>query len=483
MKHWIRNIVVLVLVAVLLAAGTQWYQRRKSTTESTIKTAPVTRGEVVQTIGATGTLQPEEVINVGAQVAGRITEFGKDTAGKTVDYGSEVAQGTVLALIDPDVYQSDVDSAQAQLGSAMAGVDRAIADAAQFEAKYKQAERDWARAQKLGSTDALAQVDYDNYQSAYESAKANVAVSKASIEQAKRAVAQAQASVDRAQRNLAFCTITAPVKGVVIDRRVNIGQTVVASLNAPSLFLLAKDLHRMQVWVAVNEADIGSIRTGQPVTFTVDAFPGRTFKGEVGKVRLNASMTQNVVTYTVEVTTDNASGTLLPYLTANVQFEVSRREDVLTVPNAALRWTPQEDQVAPDVREAMAAKPAESGGASESRGGRGGEGRRGAGGRRSTSGPSTQQSNDSQIHAWRSGTVWVRDDQFVRPIEVRAGTTDGVVTEVMGEGLNEGTEIIVSSAQPDSRSSAAAAPNTNPFAPRMGGSGGSRGGGSRGPRL
>ena len=148
-----------------------------------------------------------------------------------------------------------------------------------------------------------------------------------------------------------YCTIKSPVKGVIIDRRVNIGQTVVASLNAPSLFLIAKDLKRMQVWVAVNEADIGKIQPGLPVSFTVDAFPGETFRGEVGKVRLNASMTQNVITYTVEVITDNSNGRLLPYLTANVQFELSRLSGVLLAPNAALRWTPPAEQVAPEFRE------------------------------------------------------------------------------------------------------------------------------------
>src|SRR5262249_10173256 len=132
----------------------------------------------------------------------------------------------------------------------------------------------------------------------------------------------------------------------IIDRRVNIGQTVVSSLNAPSLFLIAKDLKRMQVWISVNEADIGSIRAGQPVTFTVDAFPSEMFKGEVNKVRLNAAMTQNVVTYTVEATTDNASGRLLPYLPANAKFEVQHDKDVLLVPNAALRYTPPPELIA-----------------------------------------------------------------------------------------------------------------------------------------
>src|SRR5207244_4435372 len=160
-------------------------------------------------------------------------------------------------------------------------------------------------------------------------------------------VDQAEGSVTRAERNLNYTTINSPVRGVVIDRRVNIGQTVVASLNAQSLFLIATDMRRMQVWVAVNEADVGSIHPGEPVSFIVDAFPGETFRGQVNKVRLNAAMTQNVVTYTVEVMTDNASGRLLPYLTANVKFEVDRHDDVLMVPNPALRWAPKAEQDAP----------------------------------------------------------------------------------------------------------------------------------------
>jgi len=141
-----------------------------------------------------------------------------------------------------------------------------------------------------------------------------------------------------------------------IDRRVNIGQTVVSSLSAPSLFLIAKDLTRMEVWVAVNEADIGSIQDGQPVTFTVDARPGHIFVGEVGKVRYNAQMTQNVVTYTVEIAADNAARMLIPYLTANVTFEVSRHDNVLMVPNSALRFIPKPEQIAPDVRESYFAE-------------------------------------------------------------------------------------------------------------------------------
>src|SRR5262249_41659128 len=138
-----------------------------------------------------------------------------------------------------------------------------------------------------------------------------------------------------------YCTIKSPVNGVIIDRRVDIGQTVVSSLSAPSLFLIAKDLSKMQVLVQVNEADIGHVKPGDPVTFTADAFPGDSFEGKVRKVRLNATQTQNVVTYTVEIVTDNSSLKLLPYLTANVRFVVDHREQVLAVPNAALRWSPK----------------------------------------------------------------------------------------------------------------------------------------------
>ena len=150
-----------------------------------------------------------------------------------------------------------------------------------------------------------------------------------------------------AKTNLGYTTITSPVRGMILDRRVNIGQTVVASLNAPSLFLIAKDLRRMQVWASVNEADIGRIRVNMPVRFTVDAYPGQMFRGKVTQIRMNATMTQNVVTYTVVVTTDNSSGKLLPYLTANVQFEMDQRSNVLLAPNAALRWKPQASQIDP----------------------------------------------------------------------------------------------------------------------------------------
>jgi len=390
---------------------------------SLFRTAAVKRGDLLATISATGTVEPEEVIDVGAQVAGRISVFGKDKNGKTIDYGSAVEEGTILAQIDDALYSAEVAMASAQLQQAKASVRRAESDLVQLKAKLFQAERDWERAQKLGpSSKALAESSYDGYKSAYETAKANIAVGEATIAQARGAVAQAQATLQRAERNLGYCTIKSPVKGVIIDRRVNIGQTVVASLNAPSLFLLAKDLTRMQVWVSVNEADIGNIHPGQPVSFTVDTYPGQVFRGEVGKIRLNATMTQNVVTYTVEVVTDNSDGRLLPYLTANVQFELSRSSNVLLVPNAALRWFPRSEQVASKFRNML-----------EPSGGGNDEGAK-------------QQPKDVAAQAGaknRQGLLWAQDGKYVRPIKVRIGPTDGTMTEVQGEELREGQEVVV----------------------------------------
>jgi HlyD family secretion protein len=352
---------------------------------------------------------------------------------------------TVLAKIDDSLYTAEEAQAQAQVQSASAAVQRAEADMEQLKAKLNQAERDWQRAQKLGPSEALAQSTYDAYRSAYDTAVANVAVGRAAILQAKASLAQAEAVLRRAQRNLSYCTIKSPVKGVIIDRRVNIGQTVVASLNAPSLFLIAKDLKRMQVWVAVNEADIGKIRPGLPVTFTVDAFPGETFRGEVGKVRLNASMTQNVVTYTVEIVTDNSSGRLLPYLTANVQFELDRRNNVLMVPNAALRWRPSAEQVAPEAREAFE-KPAGRKGKPE-----------GSSGSPSITGTGSAASTNRTA-------LWIPEGDYVKPIRVQAGLSDGIHTEVQGEGLTEEMSIVIGiQAQSNNKEDVA----TNPFTPKF----------------
>jgi HlyD family secretion protein len=407
------------------------------------RTVPVKRGDLVATISATGTLEPEAAVDIGAQVAGVIIAFGKDKRGKDINWGSVVEKGTVLAKIDDSLYAAAVETAKAQLLQADANV-------LQMKANLLHAEQDWGRAQRLGPSEALSQSAYDQYQANYEVAKANLAAAEASV-------AQAKATLRTAQLNLDYCTIKSPVKGVIIDRRVNIGQTVVSSLSAPSLFLIASDLKHIQAWVSVNEADIGSIFKGQPVTFTVDAYPGRVFKGRVGQVRLNATMTQNVVTYTVEVDTNNDDGKLLPYLTTNVQFVIGHRQGVLMVPNAALRWSPRPNQIFLEYGQTplTATITLSREGGVES----------------GTAGASRMR-----------GTIWVEQGKFVRPVYVYTGLTDGTLTEVEGKDLAEGMRVVVG----ETTREAAVGPSTerNPFTPQVGrgtrqgqvGSGGAGGG-------
>jgi HlyD family secretion protein len=433
-----RTILIAVAVVVVVALLFMGFLRQGGRSDAAFRTMPVNRGDLMATISATGTVEPEEVVDIGAQVAGKIVAFGKDKNGKTVDYGSVVEAGTVLARIDDALYAADVEQTKAQLGQNRAAVQYAEANLKQLQAKLYQAQRDWARAEKLGPSDALSQADYDAAKSAYEAAKANVEVGKASIVQAKKNVEASQAALQRAQQNLDYCTIVSPVKGVIIDRRVNIGQTVVASLSAPSLFLLAKDLTRIQVWVSVNEADIGHIRPGMPVSFTADAFPGQVFSGEVGKVRLNATMTQNVVTYTVEVNTDNADGKLLPYLTANVKFVVGERRNVLLVPNAALRWSPQPEQIVP------AARGKTKQGAEEPSQGQ----------------PSAAAGKAEPVR----GVVWVPEGSLVRPVRLRLGLTDGSMTEVESGKLQEGASLVVGEME---QQTGKPAPGGSPFAPQL----------------
>jgi len=402
--------------------GGYWWWQARGHAEMSFRTSAVKRGDVTATISASGTIEPEEVVDIGAQVAGLIKSFGKDIDGKTIDYGSVIEEGAVLANIDNSVYAADLSVAKAGELSAGANLE-------QMNAKLDQAQAEWTRAQDLYKSKLVAQVDFDTAKANYEVAKANVSV-------ANSAIAEAQAALEKAQRNLDFCTIKSPVKGVIIDRRVNIGQTVVSSLNAPSLFLIAKDLTRMQIWVAVNEADIGRITASSPVTFTCDAFPGRQFEGVVGKVRLNATMTQNVVMYTVVVTTENLDNVLLPYLTANVHFVIRKETDVLMVPNAALRWSPSSPaQIAPEARAQVATDPP------------------GAPAGETKSGKGSKE---------RTGTIWLKDGGLVRPLEVKAGVSDGANTAVTADSLQEGQEVVTGEVSASSQNT-----TKNPFVPQI----------------
>ncbi|MBN2296319.1 MAG: efflux RND transporter periplasmic adaptor subunit [Pirellulales bacterium] len=402
---------VLLLVVGLAVGGFVYYTMHKSAqADVSFRTVQIKRDELLLKISATGTVEPEEVVDVGAQVVGRIKNLGidPDNPKKMIDYGSVVHEGTELARIDDAIYKAQVDQAEASLL-------RAKADLIQAEAKLYQTKQEWSRAKELLPSNAIAQTDYDLAESNYKAAEAVVAVDRAVIK-------QDEAMLRLAQTNLDYTVIQSPVQGVIIDRRVNVGQTVVASLNAPSLFLIAKDLRRMQVWASVNEADIGRIHKNMPVRFTVDAYPGEIFQGTVTQIRLNATMTQNVVTYTVVVATDNSDLKLLPYLTANLQFVLEDHPQVLLVPNAALQWQPRPEQMLPG---------------------------------------SLQPDTDNK----QRGRLWVQDGEFARPLEVGVGVSDGSLTEIIpaeNNDVQEGTEVIVGEITIDHNTS-----TTNPFMPTI----------------
>jgi HlyD family secretion protein len=436
----------------------------------------VTRGDLQIVVRATGTIEPEETVDVGAQVVGRIKELGKDPRGqsdrnyanksvdvgttikkgtvlatvdpqfanKSVDYGSPVEKGMVLAQIDPAIYKAQFDQATASLKAAEANVMQA-------EAKLNQANAEWERAKRLrevripsrsptGDDNGTQALPIKGISDAdYVLAEANAGVAKADLEAAKAAVLQQQAMLELATTNLKYTTILSPIDGTIIDRRVNIGQTVVSSLNAPSLFLLARDLRRMQVWAAVNEADIAKLKPGTKVHFRVDALPEDMFHGTVFQVRLNAQMTQNVVIYTVVISVDNSELKLLPYMTADVNFEVDERKDVLLVPNAALRFRPTPDQIADESSDDNAES-------------------------KDTSKGKPDRRNKSAGAASNVGRLWqvVTGTGKVRPIEVRTGQSDMAFTEITSGDIQEGDEIVIG--QPR-QAAAASSDVNNPLAP------------------
>jgi HlyD family secretion protein len=468
-----------VVLAVLgLAAGSALFYRTHTTASPTItfRTVPVKRGDLVAVVSATGTLEPEEVVDVGSQVNGPIASLGKDTKDPTrsIDYDSQVDVGTLLAKVDDSVYKAQYDQAKANLVHAQA-------DLGQLQAHLEQAEAEWKRAEALLPMKAIADTDYDLDVANYKAAKANLEVGKATI-------GQAEAALTMAKRNLDYCTITSPVKGVIIDRRVNVGQTVVSSMTVSSMFLIAKDLKRIQVWASVNEADIGRIHLKMPVTFTVDAFPNETFHGTVYQIRMNATMTQNVVTYTVVVETDNSDLRLLPYLTANVSFQVEQCHDVLKVPNSALRWKPRPQMVAPEYRDSLASTSANKGGNQPVAGASSNAGATPSAAGESKTPPDPkaiaaanhahQQAAAQQPNAAKDsktpvdgkkikprvehGVVWVQDDMLARPIKVRIGATDGIDTVISGSEVKEGMEVIIGEMTVDQ-----AADVANPFAPKL----------------
>jgi HlyD family secretion protein len=411
----------LVIVAFVLAlgGGGYWYWKHPREKDPEFKTAPVTRGDMVQLVTATGQLNPMTNVVVGSQVSGIISKL-------FVDYNSPVTNHEVIAQLDPANYQAQANVAKADLASAKAALELA-----QAEEK---------RAKSLYEAKIVAGSDYDT--------------ATATLHQAEATVQMKEAALQQAQVNLAYTTIYAPVDGVVLSRSVDVGQTVAASLSAPTLYIIANDLARMQIDALVSEADIGGVDTNQPVKFSVDAFPSRTFHGLVIQIRNSPQTNQNVVTYDTVIAVDNADGKLRPGMTANVSIITAQTNGVLRIPNGALRFHP------PEAADAKKGAGAETNGAAQYGGGMradagpgsaqgrpGGGFGNGGGGRPGGPGGAGGTGGGKPRGERSSHTIYVLTKQAdgketPNPIQIRTGINDGIYTQVV-DGLKESDEVIV----------------------------------------
>jgi HlyD family secretion protein len=352
-----KKAVIGVLFVAAIGAGVGAYYVRRGNTELQINTAPVTRGDIVDSVGATGTLQAVTTVMVGSQLSGNISWLG-------ADFNSIVKKGQVIARVEPSVFEAQLQQARANLAQARANLVKAQSDLERTKVQLTDAQQKYSRAKELGSRQLLPQSELDAAKVAVDTAEAMLASQQATVTQAQAGVAQSQAQVNQNQVNLDHTVIVAPIDGIVTQRSVDVGQTVAASMQAPILFVIAADLTKMQVNANIDEADVGRIRPGQHVTFHVDAYPTESFDGTVSQVRLQPVVVQNVTTYGTVIDVPNPELKLKPGMTANVKVEIAKRSGALRVPNAALRFRPT-----PEVFAALnQVVPPEAGG---NRGGRG----------------------------------------------------------------------------------------------------------------
>ena len=444
--------VVLLAILLLGASGFYYWRRAKAVSTPAFRLAPVARGDLEADVTATGTLSAVTTVQVGTQVSGQVSEIH-------ADFNDHVTKGELIARIDPTLQEQAVSEEQAAL-------ERSQADLANAQQAYD-------REKQLYDGKVATESDY-------QTAQYNLAVAQTSEK-------SAEIELEKAKRNLTYTNIYSPIDGIVVERNVDVGQTVAASLSAPQLFLIANDLSQMQILASVDESDIGSISNGQPVHFTVQAYPTRVFTGSVRQVRLQSTTTENVVSYTVVVSVPNAEGKLLPGMTATVNFVTGSASHVLMVPNAALRFRPTPDMLAeaglttPQASGAGATSSVTSGrgtaGSSGQTGGsgaaangsarpagqrRGGGGGAGAGGR--GAGGSAGAKGDSTGR--KTANLWYVDSlQHPHMTKVRVGISDGQNTQIDGPDVREGMPVIIGFAV----GAPAAAPAASPFQPQRGG--------------
>ena len=411
-KTWIAGAALTSLVV----AGT-YFRINASTEQPALATAGVSRGDVVETVEATGTVQPVDLVEVGSQVTGTIQILG-------ADFNDRVEAGHVLARLDPASLQAQVDQAAATVTRLSAEVNRAQVTLTDAQTKL-------ARAEALSAEQLISQADLDT-------ARATRDVGQAAVVSARAQLAQGRASLDQARVNLGHTIIRAPSAGVVLARNVEVGQTVTSGLQTPTLFVIARDLHQMQVQASVDEADIGRVAAGQPVTFTVDAHGARRFDGRVAQVRLQPLVAQNVVSYTTMIDVANPDLALKPGMTATVRIETARADDALRVPMAAVRFRPSADLL-----QAMG-HPADP-----SAGSRPVEAAR----RRST------EASESR------GAVWTLANGRLVRVPVAVGVTDGAYVAVESDRLAPDAIVVTGTAVAQAASATAPAGSGSPLVP------------------
>ncbi|HYQ81399.1 MAG TPA: efflux RND transporter periplasmic adaptor subunit [Anaeromyxobacteraceae bacterium] len=396
-----RLLALLAVAAVLIVAVVFWRWRASaSKPRLQIETAKADRGRIVAKVTATGTLSAIVTVQVGSQVSGRV-------AALYADFNSPVKKGQLIAKIDPQLFQAAVEQARANYVAAQGNLAKSKAQAAD-------ADRQYVRNKALAERKLIAQADLDTAQSNAEAARAQVDASAGAVEQARAALHQASV-------NLAYTDITSPTNGVVISRNVDVGQTVAASLQAPTLFVIAEDLAKMQVDTSVAEADVGRLTAGMSASFTVDAYPSETFQGAVRQIRNAPQTVQNVVTYDAVIDVKNPDLKLKPGMTANVTFVYAEKDDVLRVPNAALRFRPPPDLAA------FAGNSGRPGGRGNPDGG--------------APAPKAVQTPDQR-------TVWVMRQDKPVPTRIKTGISDGAFTEVVEGGLEAGDAIVTDASGP-----------------------------------
>ncbi len=409
-----RYLIIAIVVVVGVLVGLFFLRRGKDKGGDQYRTEAVSRGNISATVNATGTLSAVTTVQVGSQVSGIIAKL-------YADFNSQVKQGQLLAELDPTPFLQQVEQRQAD-------VTKSRIDMANNQLNYN-------RQKRLGAAGLVAQSEVDSAKAAYDASRAQLAQSMATLKQA--------------QTNLNYTKIFSPIDGQVVARQYDVGQTVAASFSAPTLFTIAKDLTKMQVQADVDQSDIGQIKPGEPVQFTVDAYPEQQFRGQISQVRLNATVTQNVITYPVIIEVPNPEGKLRPSMTANVTIQVDTVRDVLRVPNSALRFRP----------ETVPGQQAGSGRSGGSRSGSAGSGGSGSGGFQRRAGGGDGQAGGSGAGSFGGGrggrrqpgqTVYVLNQgedkkSELRQVRIATGITDGrytQVTKVLSGTLNPGDPVV-----------------------------------------